>query len=397
VLSFSSRVPEILDENPLSQAVAARRTSGLPVYDLTLSNPTQAGFNYPTDEIAVALAAGAKTPYAPDPRGLLSAREAIAEYYRGHGPDPVNPARLQLTASTSEAYGFLFKLLGNPGAEILAPSPSYPLIEHLAALEAWKTRSYPMHFVENAWQIDHAALAAAVSPATRAIALIHPHNPTGKMIRNTDAHALLDLCADRGIALIADEVFVDYPAPGFESHAQSFGAHQTTALTFALGGLSKSCAMPQLKLAWINIGGPPEPAIAAQSRLDFITDSYLSVGTPVQAALPQLFRIGAGLRLQIQKRLADNAALLSFVAWPNGFTILPREAGWCALLRRPLAPNEETLALKLLDRSGVFAHPGYFFDFESNHHGYHVISLLPDPAEFHRGIAALHEWLPRLV
>ncbi len=396
-MNFSSRIPASLDENPLSRSVTARRAAGLPVYDLTLSNPTQAGFNYPTGEIAAALATGAKASYAPDPRGLLSARAAIAEYYCGRGPDVVDPARLQLTASTSEAYGFLFKLLGDPGAEVLAPCPSYPLIEHLAALEGWKTRSYPMHFIENAWQIDHTALAAAVTPATRAIALVHPHNPTGKMICKTDAHALLDLCAERGIALIADEVFLDYPAPGHETQAQSFGAHQTTTLTFALGGLSKSCAMPHLKLAWICIGGPPELAVAAQSRLDFIADSYLSVGTPVQVALPQLFRIRAGLRTQIQERLAENSAALASLQWPVGFTVLPREAGWCALLRRPLAPDEETLAPKLLDRSGVLAHPGYFFDFEADGHGYHVLSLLPEPEEFRRAVVAMHEWLPKLV
>ena len=396
-MNFSTRIPGSLDDNPLSQAVASRRASDLPVFDLTLSNPTQAGFDYPAAEIAAALAAGARAPYAPDPRGLLSAREAIAEYYRGRGPDSVDPSQLQFTASTSEAYGFLFKLLGDPGAEILAPRPSYPLIEHLAALEGWKTRSYPLHFVENAWQIDHTALAAAVTPATRAIALIHPHNPTGKMIRNTDAHALLDLCAENSLALIADEVFLDYPAPGHEAHAQSFAAHQTNALTFALGGLSKSCALPQLKLAWIKIGGPPELVAAAQSRLDFITDSYLSVGTPVQAALPQLLKIGTDLREQIKQRLADNSATLTSHAWPEGFAVLSREAGWCALLRRPLAPDEETLALKLLDRSGVLAHPGYFFDFESDSHDYHVISLLPATEEFRHGIAALHEWLPKLV
>ena len=395
--SFSTRIPVSLDDNPLARAVSARRAAGLPVLDLTLSNPTQAAFHYPAQEIAAALAAGATAPYAPEPRGLLSAREAIAEYYRGRGPDPVDSARLQLTASTSEAYGFLFKLLGDPGAEVLAPSPSYPLIEHLAALEGWKARAYPLHFQENAWHIDHAALAAAVTPATRAIALIHPHNPTGKTIRNTDAHALLDLCAERGVALIADEVFLDYPAPGHETLAQSFAAHQVTALTFALGGISKSCAMPQLKLAWIHVGGPAKLVEQAQVRLDFITDSYLSVATPVSAALPQLLKIGVGLRAQIQARLAENSAVLAALAWPDGFAILPREAGWCALLRRPLAPDEESLARQLLDRAGVLAHPGYFFDFDPAGPGYHVLSLLPEPKEFRAAVNLLREWLPKLV
>jgi hypothetical protein len=395
-MDFSARLPAVLDDNPLARAVAVRLVAGLPIYDLTLANPTQAGLNYPHAEIAAALAAGVSAPYEPTPRGLPSARAAIAHYYHGRGPHAVDPDRLHLTASTSEAYSLLFKLLGDPGAEILVPHPSYPLIEHLAALDGWRARPYPLVLDSNTWRLDHAALAAAITPATRALAIIHPHNPTGWLMRGGDeAHFLLDLCATHGLALIADEIFLDYPAPGFEKFAQSFAAHEVSALTFTLGGLSKSCALPHLKLGWIHAGGPPALVAAAQSRLDFIADAYLSVATPVQAAAPRLLELGAGLRAHIQSRLAENFAALTALDWPVGFQVLPRAAGWSALLRRPPAPDEELLARQLLDRAGVLAHPGYFFDFPEP--GWHVLSLLPAPDQFRGALAALRDWLPRLV
>jgi len=447
-MDFSARLPAILDDNPLARAVAARRDAGLPIHDLTLANPTQAGLHYPAAEIADALARGASAPYEPHPRGLRSAREAIAAHYHKRGPHAIDPDRLHLTASTSEAYSLLFKLLGDPGAEILAPQPSYPLIEHLAALDAWRARPYPLEFTagrddspsrpqlgspgrpqpgypttpqqsssdassaNSLWHLDHAALAAAITPATRAIAVIHPHNPTGWLMRGgEDAHRLLDLCAARNLALIADEVFLDYPAPGHEKFAQSFAAHEPSALTFTLGGLSKSCGLPHLKLGWIHVGGPPPLVAAAQARLDFVADAYLSVSTPVQSAAPRLLEIGATIRAQIQNRLAENFATLTLgsapgltpspvegpaiPSWPSGFHILPRAAGWSALLRRPPAPDEELLARQLLDRAGVLAHPGYFFDFPDP--GWHVLSLLPAPAQFRAAINSLREWLPKLV
>jgi len=416
-MKFSTRVPGTLEDNALARAVAARRAAGKTIYDLTLANPTQAGLDYPTKAIAAALAEGAAAAYTPEPRGLLSAREAIADYYPGRGPDAVNPENLHLTASTSEAYSFLFKLLGEPGAEILAPRPSYPLIEHLAALDGWKARHYPLVWETSSWRLDFDALAAAITPATRAIAVIHPHNPTGWMVRNTrngelpcepvphnptgwmvrntDAHFLLETCEKHKIALIADEVFLDYAVAENKTFAQSFAAHKVSALTFTLGGLSKSCGLPQLKLAWIHTGGPAKLVEATQVRLDFIADAYLSASTPVQAALPKLFRCGKKIRVQIQKRIAKNYAALAGLDWPEGFAVMPQAAGWSALLKRPAAPDEEKLALKLLDRSGVLAHPGYYFDFPES--DWHVISLLPEPKEFRAGVKGLHEWLPKLV
>jgi aspartate/methionine/tyrosine aminotransferase len=309
----------------------------------------------------------------------------------------VDPARLCLTASTSEAYGLLFKLLGDAGAEVLAPRPSYPLIEHMAALEGWRTKSYPLKLVDGSWQLDFAALTAAITPATRAIVVVHPHNPTGWMVRSTDAHFLLETCAARDIALIADEVFLDYAMEEQGKTTQSFAAHQVTALTFTLGGLSKSCGMPQLKLGWIQVGGPADLAREAQTRLEFIADAYLSVSTPVQAALPQLFQIGTQIRAQILRRLAENYATLAGLPWPQGFSVLPYAAGWSALVRRPLALDEEMLTVNILERAGVLAHPGYFFDFDVHGPGYHIVSLLPEPSEFRAGAEALCEWLPKLV
>jgi aspartate/methionine/tyrosine aminotransferase len=396
-MNFSRRLPAVLDDNPLALAVAARRAAGQPVLDLTQVNPTKVGLPYPFVEIAAALERGAQAAYEPESRGLLSAREAVAGTYRGRGPDLVDPARLCLTASTSEAYGLLFKLLGDAGAEVLAPRPSYPLIEHMAALEGWRTKYYPLRFEAGGWQMDFKALAAAITPATRAIVVVHPHNPTGWLVRSPDAHFLLETCGERGLALIADEVFLDYAREESGKIAQSFAAHQVSALTFTLGGLSKSCGMPQLKLGWIHVGGPEALAREAQERLDFIADAYLSVGTPVQAALPQLLQTGTKIRVLIQERIAGNFAMLAGLNWPEGFAVLPYAAGWSALIRRPCVPDEEALPVKILERAGVLAHPGYFFDFDADGPGYHIVSLLPEPGEFRAGATTLCEWLPKLV
>ena len=398
-MNFSQRLPSVLSENPLALAVAARRAAGQPVLDLTQVNPTKAGLPYPFDEISAALAEGARSAYEPETRGLLAARQAVANYYQAQHRAAVDAAQVQLTASTSEAYGFLFKLLGEPGAEVLAPRPSYPLIEYLAALEGWRTRSFALmapSAPNSVWEIDRAALQASVTRATRAIAIIHPHNPTGWMVRSADAHFLLELCERHGLALIVDEVFLDYTPP-MKPPVESFAGCGPSALTFTLGGLSKSCAMPQLKLGWIHVSGPETEVREAQTRLDFIADAYLSVGTPVQAALGQLFQVGAKSRAQVQARLAENYATLAGLNWPEGFAVLPYTAGWSALICRPTSPDEETLAVKILERAGVLAHPGYFFDFDASGPGYHVVSLLPEPGEFRTGAAALCEWLPKLV
>ncbi len=388
----------MLEDNPLTRAVAARRAAGGLVLDLTLANPTQAGFAYPVPEIAAALAESAAAPYTPDPRGLPSARAAIAQYYQQQHRAAIDPEYLHLTASTSEAYGFLFKLLGEPGVEVLAPRPSYPLIEHLASLEGWKTNFFPLFYESEChWRVDLDALAAALSPATRAVALIHPHNPTGGFLHPDDAAHIMNFCAEHKLALIVDEVFLDYPAPGWENHARTFAAPAGPALTFILGGISKSCGLPHLKLAWIHTGGPAELATAARTRLDFIGDAYLSAATPVQAALPQLFSHGAKIRAQIQVRFARNFLALSASQWPEGFTVLPRDAGWAALLRRPAGIDEEWLALEVLNQAGVLAHPGYFFDFDPAGPGYHALSLLPEPKTFQAAVLALREWLPKFV
>ena len=395
---FSTRLPKLLDDNPLTRAVAARRAAGLPVIDLTLANPTQAGLDYPTAEISAALAEGAAAPYAPDPRGLPTARAAIAHYYRErHGTD-IDPDRLHLTASTSEAYGSLFKLLGKPGAEVLAPQPSYPLVEHLSALEGWQTKFFPLYCESDCrWRVDFTALAAACTFATRAIALVHPHNPTGAFLHPADAKRIREFCAAKNLALIVDEVFLDYPAPGWENHAHTFAETAGPALTFTLGGLSKSCGLPHLKLAWIHTGGPTALASSAGARLDFVSDAYLNAATPVQAALPQLFALGEKIRAQIQKRLARNYLTLSLADWPEGFAVMPRDGGWTALVRSPAAPSAESLAIQLLNRTGILAHPGYFFDFDSAGPGYHALSLLPEPKEFSAAVSLLLEWLPKLV
>jgi alanine-synthesizing transaminase len=394
-MQFSTRLPAVLEDNALARALAARRAAGLPVLDLTVSDPTRVGLDYPYADIAAALAAGAGAAHAPHPRGRPEARAGIAGYYAENHGARVDAERVHLTASTSEGYGFLFKLLGDSGAEILAPQPSYPLIEHLATLDGWRARPYPLA-VDPAgrWRVDLDALARAITPATRAIAMVHPHNPTGVFATPDEACALAELCAARGLALVADEVFLDYTTPDSAPRAGTLAAGDGPALTFTLSGLSKTCGMPQLKLGWIHTGGPRELVAAAQARLDFIADAYLSVATPVQAAAGKLFAVGAGVRAQIAARVEANAAALAANA-PAGFSVAKRAGGWQALVRGPAAPDEEALARRLVEHAGVLAHPGYFYDFAES--GWLVLSLLPEPAIFGAGLAALREWLPKLV
>lgn len=376
---FSRRVPLDLAPN----RIAAARAAVAPPFDLTASNPTACGIAYP-DDLLDALADAAGLAYRPDPRGLESARRAVAAEYR-RWEVAVDPERVLLTASTSEAYAFLFKLLAEAGDAVLVPSPSYPLFEHLARVEGVEALPYHLN-PELGWRPDLDALAAAPA-AVRAVVVVHPNNPTGSFVHPGDAAALEHLAAARGWAVIADEVFLDYPLTGGDGSGRSFaGAEQ--ALTFALGGLSKSVGLPQLKLAWIATGGPQPLVDAALARLEFIADTFLSVGTPVQLALPALLRDGAPVRAAILERCRANLAELqrAAAAAPEVSVLLPG-GGWSAAVRVPAVVGEEELALELLEKDGVAVHPGYFFDFPSA--GTLVLSLLPHPATFAEGVRRL--------
>jgi alanine-synthesizing transaminase len=370
---FSRRLPEELRPNAITRL---RRSLGDTVIDLTASNPTACGLPYPPD-----LLAGLSRPeglvYRPDARGLPGAREAIARGYLRHGLE-IDPGRIVLAASTSEAYSFVFKLLGDPGDEILAPRPSYPLIEHLAALEGLVARSYRLD-PDEAWR---PRLGEALEGAPRAIVAVHPNNPTGSFLDSGAARDLTAACARSGAALIIDEVFLDYPLDR-EVTPRSFGATEDV-LTFTLGGLSKSVGLPQLKLAWIVLSGPAAAVEAALERLEFLADQYLAVATPVQVALPTLLAAGRRVRQAILERCRANLRALSEIFAPlPAVSVLSPGGGWSAVLRYPRVVAEEELILDLLRRDRVAVHPGYFFDFPDE--GYLVLSLLPEPARFADG------------
>jgi len=346
-------------------------------YDLTVSNPTVCGIPYPPD-LLEPLASSAGLTYRPEPLGLLEARRAVATGYERRGIH-VDPERIVLAASTSEAYGLLFKLLADPGDEVLTPTPSYPLLHHLATLEGLRPIPYRL-VVEDDWQPDVGALR---SERARVVVAVHPNNPTGSYLTARSADALVETCVTTGAALVVDEVFLDYPLAD-DGAAASF-AGETRALTLCLGGLSKQVGLPQLKLSWIVVAGPEAEARRALDGLAFIADQYLSVSTPVQLALPELLEHGSAVRTAIRARCRRNLdALAQTAAGVAGVTVLRPQAGWCAIVRVPAVHDDEELALDLLRRDGVAVHPGYFFDFPVS--GCFVVSLLPEPAIFDEGV-----------
>lgn len=380
---FSSRLRQAAGRNRLAVALDRRRSTGLPIIDLTLSNPTRAGFAYPHGLLAP-MADERALSYEPDPFGLLSARQAVSDDFARRGL--VVPAnRIVLTASTSEAYSLLFKLMCDPGDTVLAPRPSYPLVEHLTDLDGVSLEHYRLeHHVR--WELDlHGLREKAALERMRAIIMINPNNPTGSVVSDAELDAIASLAREHDLALISDEVFADYPiAPAQPASA----LRQDTALTFALGGLSKSVGLPQVKLGWIGVGGPAALVADAMERLETICDAYLSVSTPVQVAAPELLKTGAAVRTQIHGRVRANYAQLTKLASANpACAVIPVEAGWYAVVQVPAIASEDTIVLDLLDEAGVLVHPGYFFDFERE--AFLVISLLPEPQLFASAVQAL--------
>jgi alanine-synthesizing transaminase len=378
-------VPDDRQPNRLTDALARARQTG-ELADLTVSNPTRVGIRYPPDLLA-GLAGPAALDYAPSPFGLRAAREAIAAEYTRRGIS-IQADRIVLTASTSEAYSLLFKLLCEPGgSSVLTPAPSYPLFEHLTRLDGVDQRRYSLEY-HGAWGIDHGDLDAVWSGDTRAVLTVTPNNPTGAVLTSSDADELVSRCTDRDAALIVDEVFCDYPlGSGFRDPAALSSA---TCLVFRLGGLSKTIGLPQVKLGWIAVQGADAAAAEALDRLELICDTYLSVSTPVQIAAPGLLSNGAVVRESILARVRGNYALLQKSLMPSGgATVLPADGGWSAVIRVPAIRSEESLVLDLLTRDRVVVHPGYFFDFP--HEAFVVVSLLPEPAIFARGLGAIEE------
>ncbi|HEX6463915.1 MAG TPA: pyridoxal phosphate-dependent aminotransferase [Vicinamibacterales bacterium] len=384
---FSRRVPDDRTPNRLAQAAAAALSRG-PLVDLTLSNPTLAGLSYPPDLLRQLSDAAALT-YRPEPLGLRSAREAVSATYFRRGLR-VGPDRIVLTASTSEAYSVLFKLLCEPArSSVLTPVPSYPLFDHLTRLDGVGMRRYALDY-QGVWSLRAGELGRAWSADTRAVLAVSPNNPTGSIVREPDAAELINACAARSAALIVDEVFWEYPLEDPLPEPASFSG--PPCLLFRLGGLSKSAGLPQVKLGWIAVDGPSSLVADALDRLELICDSYLSVSTSVQVAAPELIERGRDIRDQIAARVRGNyQTLRERIDRAPGVTALRAEGGWSAVLRVPATATEEQLALDLLGRHAVVVHPGYFFDFP--HEAFLIVSLLPAIDTFVRGIDAILEYV----
>lgn len=384
---FSSRVPRQLHANAFSQALSAARTRGRGLIDLTISNPTRCGITYPA-QLFARLSDSEVAQYRPEPFGLRSAREAVAADYarrRIH----TRWDRIVLTASTSEAYSVLFKLLCAPeGDQVLVPAPSYPLFEHLTALDGVGTAQYALHY-DGRWWVDFDTVDRAWNPRTRAVLAVSPNNPTGSIVSDEEYLALTERCSARNAALIVDEVFDDYPlSPAIEAASAASGA--LACLSFRLGGLSKSAALPQLKLGWIAVDGPAPLVDEALQRLELICDTYLSVSTPVQVAAPDLIEGGAAPRAQVLERIRSNYRMLRELASRHpSVDVLNTNAGWSAVLRVAARASEEEITLDLLELDGVVVYPGFFFDFQRE--AFLVVSLLPEPTQFHEGVRRVLE------
>jgi aspartate/methionine/tyrosine aminotransferase len=385
---FASRTNWSLTPNRLSQLTEERRQQGLPFLDLTESNPTHCGFNFDAEKLLGALADPRALSYEPDPRGLLAARLAVADYYAERGVQ-LEPAQIFLTTSTSEAYSYVFRLLANPGDAVLVPRPSYPLFDFLAGLNDVDLVPYPLAY-DDGWRIELETLAAVLDSSlrkVRAIVVVHPNNPTGSFVSREELECLLKHCEGHALALVADEVFADYAfAPDDERVVSHAGISEV--LTFTLSGLSKISALPQMKLAWVVVNGPPDVLSKALARLEVIADTYLSVSAPLALALPTMLETRRSLQPQILERVRTNRRWLDEqLAADLPVGRLKADGGWYAILKLPAIRSDEDWAVEMLTEDGVFVHPGHFYDFLSE--GHLVVSLLPPAEIFQQGIRKL--------
>ena len=378
---FSERTPGDYAPNRLNSMLAALRAAGAPIIDLTVSNPTRVGLAYPGDELLAALADPRALTYEPSAQGLREAREAVAAW---HG---VDPAHLLLAGSTSEAYGWLFKLLCEPGDSVLTPRPSYPLFECLATLDAVRVRQYPL-IEEFAWGLDVATMERTLDARTRAIVVVNPNNPTGTYVKQDEWLHLQEFAAMRGLAVIVDEVFFDYSWRDDARRISSFeGPH--LALTFSLSGLSKIAGLPQMKLGWVHVAGPRALRDEALARLEWIADAYLPVSAPVQHAAARWFELTPRIQARIMARTRRNLeALRAAVGSDSSWRAHGVEGGWSAILEGPRIRSEEDYVLGCLEQHHVLLQPGFFFDFERE--AFLVASLLPAEADFDEALRRLH-------
>lgn len=380
---FADRTSWNLTTNRLAEALAQRRAKGKPICDLTVSNPTECGFVYDNDAILRALSNPAATIYQPEPRGLATARRAIAEYYATRGCDvPVED--ILLTTSTSEAYSFVFRLLCNPGDELLIPAPSYPLFDFLADIQDVKLIRYPL-FYDHGWEIDFHALEQVITSRTRGVIVVHPNNPTGHYTNSAAMKRLNEICSAKNLAIIADEVFLDFSLTQ-ELHS-TFAANRE-ALTFTLSGLSKIAGLPQMKAAWLVTSGLERWKSQGRARLDVIADAYLSMSAPIQLAIPSFLQQRAGFQKQLIARIRANICELDRqIAAQDSCSQLEVEGGWYVVLRVPVTRADEDLAVDLVETNGIYVHPGHFYDFPSD--GYLIASLITPKHDFAEGIKRL--------
>lgn len=380
---FSKRTGWNLEPSRLSEELARHRAAGKPLVDLTVSNPTACGFDYDGDAILGALSTPAALLYEPEPRGLSSARSAVAAYYAERGA-AVPAESVVLTTGTSEAYAHVLRLLCDPGDQVLVPAPSYPLLGFLGDLGDVSLASYPLVH-EDGWRMDFPALERAITPRARAIVVVHPNNPTGHYCRPEDVRRLAKLCAERGLAIVADEVFLDFALEA--ARGESFAACRD-ALTFTLSGISKIAGLPQMKAAWMVVSGPEPARSQALDRLEVIADTFLSVGAPAQEALPAFLRLHEGFQGQVRARTRANLAELDRqLARRASCARLRVEGGWYAVLRADSSRPDEDRAIEWLRERNVYIHPGHLFDFPGN--GYFAISLLAREHEFAEGVSRL--------
>ena len=420
---FSERTNWKLAQNRFTRALEEVRAGGARVLDLTVSNPTRAGLRYDDAAILGALASPRALDYDPQSKGLLAARKAVAGYYRdrsGRGErgvashaftdgTGVDPERIVLTTSTSEGYSFVFRLLCNAGDELLVPKPSYPLFEFLADLQDVRLVPYPLIY-DHGWQMDFPSLERAVTERTRGVVVVHPNNPTGSFVHAGEVGMLNAFCREHGLAVIADEVFLDYgltsDAAVSKDHggtdalvrpversstapsAVSFAANQAV-LTFTLSGLSKISALPQMKVAWVVTSGPEEEAASALARLEVIADTYLSMNAPIQWAVPVLLEQRKDIQQQLLGRIRRNLGELDRQAGQTACQRLSVEGGWYAVLRVPVTRSDEELAIALVREKSVLVHPGHFYDFPGD--GYLVLSLITPERDFGEGMRRVLE------
>jgi alanine-synthesizing transaminase len=379
---FSQRTNWKLSTNRFTQALEELRASGVKPLDLTVSNPTQVGLEYDGKSILAAFQNPEALSYDPQPKGLLNARKEVARYYAEDHQTAVDPESIFLTTSTSEAYSFVFRLLCNSQDEVLVPKPSYPLFDFLADLQDVSLVPYSLEYAQG-WMVDFRSVLEAITPRTRAILLVHPNNPTGSYVRPEEMERLNTICREREIALIVDEVFLDYSFDG--GKRKSFAGNRE-ALTFTLSGLSKISALPQTKVAWLVCTGPDALVRAAVERLEVIADTYLSLNAPTQLAIPTLFQQRRSVQSQILGRIRINRAQLQQqLARQSACEVLEAEGGWYAVLRVPAVQPEEDQVIALMRKEHVIVHPGHFFDFSKD--GYLVVSLITLQADFAEGVA----------